>query len=61
MEVIFISRIIYSIFNDASAAYTELERMSSVAWIENHELIRRRFLQLLSPTKGHPYSMSPEE
>ncbi|KAJ7251950.1 kinase-like domain-containing protein [Mycena rebaudengoi] len=53
--------IIYSIFNDASAAYTELERMSSVAWIENHELIRRRFLQLLSPKKGHPYSMSPEE
>ncbi|KAJ6619582.1 kinase-like domain-containing protein [Mycena sp. CBHHK59/15] len=43
-------RHIYSVIGDGSAAYTELERLPHISWIENNEVIRSRFVQLLSPS-----------
>ncbi|KAJ7777681.1 kinase-like domain-containing protein [Mycena maculata] len=52
---------IYSQLTDASAAYAELGRMAHIGWIENHEVVRLRLSQLLSPSKARKYRMSDEE
>ncbi|KAJ7463033.1 kinase-like domain-containing protein [Mycena latifolia] len=49
---------IYSRLGDASAAYTELGGMEPISWIEHHELVRSRFVQLLSPSKKKKNTMN---
>ncbi|KAJ7030329.1 kinase-like domain-containing protein [Mycena alexandri] len=53
---------IHSAVADVSAAYTELHRMDTISWIENHELVRKRFAQLLSSSSRKTvYKMSETE
>ncbi|KAJ7138576.1 kinase-like domain-containing protein [Mycena filopes] len=52
---------IHSALSDASAAYAELHRMDTISWIEHHELVRKRFAQLLSSSNKAVYKMSDTE